>query len=214
MSEKEKKKKKEEPVEKEKKPVNRRTRKPKEPDKIEFPEVFAVVGADLSLRRPGYGVLLVNNGKIIDVFTESIDNKTAKKCRGEILAEIFARFPVIKNGVPAFYVREHAFNGRGAMSEIGIFEVVGVADMALWFTCKKEWTEIYPVTVKKLLTGSGQATKEEVAASLDKYLGKREYANDDESDAAAVAVAFLIQNGVVKPKGDESDEQTENQMEK
>lgn len=83
------------------------------------------------------------------------------------------------------------------MSEIGIFKVVGVADLCAGM---KEWAEIYPVSVKKLVTGSGSATKEEVAASLEYYLGKRIYSNDDESDAAAVAVAFLIQNGQIKQK--------------
>ena len=60
------------------------------------------------------------------------------------------------------------------------------------------WYEIYPVTVKCLVAGSGKATKEEVADSLQSYVGKQEYKCDDESDAAAVGIAWLIQQGRIK----------------
>ena len=49
--------------------------------------------------------------------------------------------------------------------------------------------------IKKLLTGSGKASKEEVAATLEKYVGQQSYAVSDESDAVAAGVAFLIQTG-------------------
>ena len=35
--------------------------------------------------------------------------------------------------------------------------------MAVWEHAKQAWEEIAPATVKKLLTGSGKAGKEEVA---------------------------------------------------
>lgn len=49
--------------------------------------------------------------------------------------------------------------------------------------------------IKKLLTGKGNAGKEEVAAALEKYVGKQDYAASDESDAAASGVAWLLQTG-------------------
>ena len=49
--------------------------------------------------------------------------------------------------------------------------------------------------IKKLLTGNGKASKEEVAAALEKYVGQQNYAVSDESDAVAAGVAFLIQTG-------------------
>ena len=62
----------------------------------------------------------------------------------------------------------------------------------------KEWYSIYPVTIKKLITGNGRAMKEEVAECLEKYIGKQDYKCDDESDAAAVAISWLIQQGQIK----------------
>ena len=44
------------------------------------------------------------------------------------------------------------------------------------------------------MAGSSTAEKEEVAAALEQFVGKREYACDDESDAVAVGIAWLIQN--------------------
>jgi len=47
--------------------------------------------------------------------------------------------------------------------------------------------------VKKLLTGSGKASKTEVAMALERYVATQQYETDDESDAVAVGLAWLIQ---------------------
>ena len=47
--------------------------------------------------------------------------------------------------------------------------------------------------IKKLLTGNGKASKEEVASALEQYVGRQEYAVSDESDAVAAGVAWLLQ---------------------
>ncbi|WP_198041805.1 crossover junction endodeoxyribonuclease RuvC [Paenibacillus larvae] len=57
-----------------------------------------------------------------------------------------------------------------------------------------------PSTVKRLVTGSGKAEKEDVADAVRKLLGLSPdyvFASDDESDACAVALAWLIQKGVI-----------------
>ena len=69
-----------------------------------------------------------------------------------------------------------------------------ISDMVAWKTCSTEFVEIAPTTVKKTLTGSGKAGKEEVAAVLERYVGRQEYATDDESDAVAVGVTWMILN--------------------
>jgi len=45
--------------------------------------------------------------------------------------------------------------------------------------------------MKKLLTGSGKASKEAVATVLNRYVRAIDYMTDDESDAVAVGVAWL-----------------------
>lgn len=92
------------------------------------------------------------------------------------------------------FVRERAF-ARFSRETLALSKVVGVADLAAWQCAQKSYIEIAPSAVKKFLTGSGKAGKEEVAASLEQFLGLQSYACDDESDAAAAGVAWLIQSG-------------------
>ena len=105
-----------------------------------------------------------------------------------------------EDDTPLFFVREKAISGKGSMAETGIYEVVGLTNWII-YRLGYEWHEIYPVTVKKLITGSGKADKAQVAAGLINYLDglddHKAFQNDDESDATAVAIAFLIQNGVL-----------------
>ena len=51
--------------------------------------------------------------------------------------------------------------------------------------------------MKKLLTGSGKALKSEVALALESYVGTQKYETDDESDAVAVGIAWLIQENLL-----------------
>ena len=59
--------------------------------------------------------------------------------------------------------------------------------------------------MKKLVAGKASASKEEVAAALESYVGKQEYACDDESDAVAVGIAWLISGGFIETKSIEAE---------
>lgn len=59
-----------------------------------------------------------------------------------------------------------------------------------------------PTTIKKILTGNGRSLKETVAKTLTLYIGEQEYVTDDESDAIAAALAFLIKEGYIDDKRD------------
>jgi crossover junction endodeoxyribonuclease RuvC len=177
---------------------------------IRFPEKYYVVAADLSLRRPGFCKFLVTNtadgADLSKAATVCVDNKTSQKSHGQLLDEIMKAFAyfIPDDGIPIYFVREKAFNARGSQNEMGIYKVVGVMDWLL-YRLTLEWSELYPVTVKKLITGSGKADKDQVASMLAKWLPDVKYGTDDESDAAAVAISFLIQNGVLKNEEEEED---------
>lgn len=64
----------------------------------------------------------------------------------------------------AVFVREKGFS-RFQHETQTLFKVVGIADLAAWRMRKTQFEEIAPTTVKKLLTGTGKASKEEVAAA-------------------------------------------------
>lgn len=98
--------------------------------------------------------------------------------------------------MPDVIVREQGFFKFPAETQV-LCKVIGVSDLVAWKMLNTEFFEISPKEVKKLVTGNAQATKDEVAAGLVKYVGELEYACDDESDAVAVGVAWLIKNGYI-----------------
>ncbi len=182
-----------------------------------------VFGADLGLNRPGFSRIHLKKDKEIwhinSVTVMSVDNKSKqknmKKQRGEKLAEIadsFIRFVAddINNmggSVPCYFVREHSINNAsfgtrsGTAARTGISETVGVMDYQLYMLSKESiWDEIYPVTIKKQLTGNHKASKDEVASAVKRYVGDMDFKNDDESDAVAVALAWLIKNDYIELK--------------
>ena len=176
-----------------------------ESEKIICPQLYRVLGADLSLKRPGFALLTIDKTgdkmKLTVDRISSVDNKNdRKKSHGELLSDIriaflHAAFPSYIN---TFFIRETEIMHMKTPAERNLSKVVGLLDWQLWNLYKKEWYSIYPVTIKKLITGSGKAEKEEVAQALEAYVGKQDYKCDDESDAVAVAIAWLIQQGELK----------------
>ena len=176
-------------------------------EEITFPQHYYVCGADLSLRRPGFCLLEVdNNAGVADIIRMklmSVDNKTKRnKTHGQILREIYQCFMDFVDEVenpfidwPTYFVREKMVMNKKVPSERDVAKVVGIMD---YYLESEEWFEIYPVTIKSLIAGSGKAEKSEVAKALSKYVGEKEYKNDDESDATAVAIAWLIQHRQIK----------------
>lgn len=110
---------------------------------------------------------------------------------GAILDRIDDAFSwLLREHQPDIFVRERGFT-RFARETQSLFKVVGVIDMAAYHYDGSTFDEIAPLSVKKLVAGSGKAGKEEVAEALSKYVGEHAYACDDESDAVAVGIAWL-----------------------
>lgn len=171
-------------------------------EQIEFPEEYKVLGADLSLRQPGFCVLSISDGTISDVKLYSVNNKQdKKKSHGQLLNEIGEKFKqIFPLNCTVFLVRENEIMKVKVPSERSLSKVVGITDWFAWALFGKEWYSIYPVTIKKLITGNGRADKEQVAECLKHYIGDVTFKCDDESDAAAVAIAWLIQQGQIQQK--------------
>jgi len=153
---------------------------------------FSLLCCDLSMRRPGFAVLeycAASKSVTVDIF-KHVNNK-GRKSHGEMLeniADAFASF--IQRDQAAVCVRERGFS-RFANETQCLFKVIGVADLLLWQHWRARFQELAPASVKKLLAGSGRASKQDVADALTRNVGKQRYACDDESDAVAVGVAWL-----------------------
>ena len=72
-----------------------------------------------------------------------------------------------------------------------------MSDLYAWGFGNREFIEIPPQTVKKAVTNNANAEKDDVAESLKQFVGDWDYACDDESDAVAVGIAYLIQQGMI-----------------
>lgn len=98
-------------------------------------------------------------------------------------------------------VREQALSIMNTLSSsktiAALNKVVGVSDLYAWAFGNREFDEIPPKTVKKYLTGDANAEKDVVARSLEPHVGKLEYESDDESDAVAVGIAWLMNKGYI-----------------
>lgn len=175
---------------------------------VQLPDIFRVIGGDISLKRPGFSSLVYKKNEdgtlnLMDVKTMCIDNKKDKKKeKGELLDDVLRGITTFfpdeeKDDIQTFYVREKYISNHGSIYESSIYEAVGISDWYLW-RLHKTWYELYPNTIKKLIAGNGNADKQVVADALKHYVGERVYGTDDESDAVAVAVAWLIQQGAIK----------------
>ena len=101
----------------------------------------------------------------------------------------------------AVIVREQALDKQEGPRSSRVIEVlhkvVGVADLYAWGLGGRIFQEVHPKTVKNLVANDPNAKKDVVAASLPQFIGEYEYECDDESDAVAVGIAWLIQNHMV-----------------
>lgn len=105
----------------------------------------------------------------------------------------------IKANPGAVLVREKALDviSRSAKTVEVLHKVVGVSDLYAWWLEKAEFEEVPVKAVKSLVANDKDAKKDAVAEALVQFVGPREYARDDESDAVAVGVAWLIQHGLI-----------------
>ncbi|MDF2612521.1 MAG: uncharacterized protein K0S71_307 [Clostridia bacterium] len=159
-----------------------------------------VLSMDLSLSSPAFAVLEYDNkGKVKLVCKSHVNNKKRSKApHGERLSFIYDELNRILKTYPITeIVREKGFS-RYAQTTQTLFKVVGISDLLAHKETGLTVEEIPPTTIKKILAGYGFSSKDAVADELYAYVGEQNYANDDESDAVAVGIVYLMQKGIIK----------------
>lgn len=114
----------------------------------------------------------------------------------EAFATLFVRDNRPLDGV----IRETLPVSRNPRLPQAIYGAWAAVDTALHRYGYEVTAEIGPTQVKRIVTGNGKAEKAEVAAAVRRLLGLAEdyrFATDDESDAAAVVLAYLIANDLI-----------------
>jgi crossover junction endodeoxyribonuclease RuvC len=154
-----------------------------------------VLGIDPGTNLMGYGVVgsLGNQFHLISMGAIQLgkyENHAMK------LRAIFERITgIIESYHPDEVALEAPFFGKNVQSMLKLGRAQGVA-MAAALNRNVPICEYAPKRVKQAITGSGNASKEQVAAMVKNLLNlKEESSNFDATDAAAVALCHFFQAG-------------------
>lgn len=164
-----------------------------------------ILAMDLSMNCPSFAVLETVEDKVKILEVTHVYNKNNKKTNAQKLHEIALRLSkmITEHGLDngeVHVVREKGFS-RFAMTTQTLFKVVGVTDLLIYrLLNKNNIDEITPTSVKKLITGDGKASKDDVEDGVRNYLIPEQrdfkFATDDESDAVGVGISYIIKNGL------------------
>lgn len=162
-----------------------------------------VLAMDLSLTSPGFAVLAITDEGQPLILEKTHVKTKAKETHGQRLSDISGEIDrLLLRYNPEHVVREKGFSRFPAVTQT-LFKVVGISDLCVatfGLTPSQVVHEIAPTSVKKLVTGNGRADKQAVQDAVIKRLriDKPDYfANDDESDAAGVGLAYYIEKGLI-----------------
>ncbi len=146
----------------------------------------------------GYGVIQIKNNKMVLLAMGSIELHKLKSHFLK-LQKIFERTEyLIKEYKPDEFAIEAPFMGKNAQSMLKLGRAQGIS-MAAALAKNIPVAEYAPKKIKQSITGSGTASKEQVAGMLSNLLKfKNTPTHLDATDGLAVAVCHYFQMG--KPK--------------
>jgi len=152
-----------------------------------------ILGIDPGTSILGYGLIKIQ-GKTISLITLGVINLTKFDDHYIKLQKIFLRLSgLIKEFCPDEMALEAPFFGKNVQSMLKLGRAQGVA-MAAGLMHEIPITEYAPRKVKMSITGTGTASKEQVARMLAKMLHTDEKPEFlDATDALAVAVCHYYQ---------------------
>lgn len=160
---------------------------------------------DISLSSPGGAVLEYDEKKrkvsilaLSHVKTTDKDNYATRGAIIEHWAHLFAREHRKRRG-PSKYDMIGREKYSGKFGHHSIFSAWAAVDRGIDYL-GLDFTEdpIPQSRVKLLVVGKGKAEKEEVAEAVRRITGYTgEFATDDESDAVAIGLAYLIERGMI-----------------
>lgn len=169
------------------------------------PKPLRVLGLDLSLTSPGFAIIEVKNGKPLLVKTANFttDSATNQALRYEEI-EAFTLLFIRENKPFDVIAREIWPPSRNYAQNNKIHGAWAAVERALSRYGYEVGEHLTPSNVKKTVTGNGNAKKPEVAVAVRNILKlgeDYEFDSDDHSDAAAISLAYLIREKIIKTEG-------------
>ncbi|WP_342480443.1 crossover junction endodeoxyribonuclease RuvC [Paenibacillus sp. FSL L8-0340] len=163
-------------------------------------------GLDLSLTSPGFAVIDVKNRvpTLVATSTVKTDASEDRPLRYEVI-EAHALLFFRQHRPDSAIVREIWPPSRNFEQNDKVHGAWSAVDRALSRLGLAVIDDISPKTVKKLVTGSGNAEKAQVAEAVRRYLrlapDYKFSAGYDDSDACAIILAYLIRENLIDEIG-------------
>jgi crossover junction endodeoxyribonuclease RuvC len=154
-----------------------------------------ILGMDPGTTIMGYGVILVKQNKI-SLLQYGVIKLSKYPDHAMKLTKIFERVvQLIEEYLPDEVAIEAPFFGVNVQSMLKLGRAQGVA-MAAALSRDVPIVEYAPKKIKMAVTGNGNASKEQVAAMVERLVGQKLEAEFfDATDALAVAICHYFKNG-------------------
>jgi crossover junction endodeoxyribonuclease RuvC len=164
-----------------------------------------IIGIDPGLRHTGWGIIDIVNNKLIYVADGSISAPVSLTDGNRLFFIKQNLTALMLQYKPSISALEQIFVGTGIGSSLKLGMARGVALMVL-AEAGLQTKELPPRLVKKTITGSGSASKEQIKSMVVRLLNITPK-NEDSSDALAIAISAqhidennMISNNVKKNK--------------
>lgn len=157
-----------------------------------------IYSLDLSLNSTGL-CIFTNDGRFIKAMTIETNMEKETKLKLKIIGDELVKMK--KTYTPKTVVIEQGFTLYNPSTQ-AIFRVHGLANYLF-----SEYEQIYypASTVKKVVGGKGNMTKEEIFYTIKERFPKIKLHNYDESDAFSVGLTYFIKKGIIKWEGAHSE---------
>ena len=166
--------------------------------------IYRILGIDPGTNYMGYGVLEVEGRTLRPIVLGDIDLHKISDPYDKLRHIFESVKTLIADYSPREVALESPFFGQNVQSMLKLGRAQGVA-MAAALSCNKPVAEYAPTRIKQAITGTGAASKEQVAAIVMRTLG----ANDaprrlDATDGMAVALShyYSTTNPINQALGD------------
>lgn len=143
-----------------------------------------VYALDLSLNSTGV-CIFTNDGKIVEIMTIDTHKEKETKLKLKLIGDDFKK--LMKTYPPSVVVIEQGFTRFNASTQ-AIFRVHGLVN---YLFCDYEQIYYPSTTVKKVVGGKGNMSKEELQKSIIEENSRVDFDNYDESDAYAVGLTYF-----------------------
>ena len=159
-----------------------------------------ILGVDPGTSIMGYGIIMIN-GTTLTLVQYGVIHLSKYSDHSIKLSKIFERIvQLIEEFLPDEMAIEAPFYGKNVQSMLKLGRAQGVA-IAAAISRQVPIVEYSPKKIKQSVTGNGNASKEQVAAMLQRLLKFKETPEFlDATDALGVAICHYFQNGKQETK--------------